>query len=182
MKLVHAKGYSQTTLADIASASGIALGNVYYYFKTKDALCEAVIGQLADRSRALRERWDAIPDAKDRIAAYLQMTVDSRNAVARSGCPIGTLCAELHKDGGPLAEESARLLAELLAWLEAQLRLLGVGDDAPGLAIQILSAIQGASLLTHTFHDPRYLEAEARRLETQIRELPGPRAEIQEAE
>lgn len=181
MTLVHANGYGQTTLADIANAAGIPLGNVYYYFKTKDALCEAVIDQLADHSQALRDRWDVIPDPKDRLAAYLQMTVETRDAVARSGCPIGTLCAELHKDGGPLAEASARLLGDLLAWLEAQLRLVGV-DDARGLAVQLLSAIQGASLLSHTFHDPQYLEAEAKRLEAQIRELPGPRAEIQEAE
>lgn len=34
----------QTTLADIAERAGVAVGNVYYYFKTKDALFDAFTG------------------------------------------------------------------------------------------------------------------------------------------
>ena len=35
-KLVHQQGFNQTTLADIAKAAQVPLGNVYYYFKTKE--------------------------------------------------------------------------------------------------------------------------------------------------
>jgi len=35
-KLAHEHGFNQTTLADIARDSGVPLGNVYYYFKTKE--------------------------------------------------------------------------------------------------------------------------------------------------
>ncbi|MGZ3346649.1 MAG: TetR/AcrR family transcriptional regulator, partial [Caulobacteraceae bacterium] len=41
--LAHRRGFRETSLAAIAEAAGVPLGNVYYYFKTKDALAEALI-------------------------------------------------------------------------------------------------------------------------------------------
>lgn len=34
--LIHKQGYNLTTPADIAKAANVPLGNVYYYFKTKE--------------------------------------------------------------------------------------------------------------------------------------------------
>ncbi|MBT3413924.1 MAG: TetR/AcrR family transcriptional regulator, partial [Nitrospina sp.] len=34
-KLFHQVGFNQTSIADIAEDSGVPLGNVHYYFKTK---------------------------------------------------------------------------------------------------------------------------------------------------
>ena len=42
-ELVHHQGVEKTTLAEIAEAADVPLGNVYYYFKTKDALLDAVV-------------------------------------------------------------------------------------------------------------------------------------------
>src|SRR5271170_6439999 len=53
-QLLHEQGFHRTTLADVAGRADVPLGNVYYYFKTKDALAEAVI--LA-HEEALRERF-----------------------------------------------------------------------------------------------------------------------------
>ena len=36
MKLAYQHGFRDTSLADIAEAAHVPLGNVYYYFKTKD--------------------------------------------------------------------------------------------------------------------------------------------------
>src|SRR5690348_8530311 len=43
MQLVHQHGVERTTLADIAKAADVPVGNVYYYFKTKDDVIAAVI-------------------------------------------------------------------------------------------------------------------------------------------
>ena len=37
-QVMYQQGTHRTTLADVAQASGVPLGNIYYYFKTKDAL------------------------------------------------------------------------------------------------------------------------------------------------
>ncbi len=42
-KTVHERGVEQTTLALVAAAADVPVGNVYYYFKTKDELLGAVI-------------------------------------------------------------------------------------------------------------------------------------------
>lgn len=163
-KLFYRQGFNRTTLADIAGEADVPLGNVYYYFKTKEALGEAhVESQLADY-RARREGWEKHGDARDRLASFVQVTLDNRRQLARSGCPIGSLCTELHKHRGPLPEQASRLFAEWLAWLEDQFRDLGQGDDSAGLAVHLLSVLQGATLLSHSFGNPRYVEAEARRL------------------
>src|SRR5919197_5061390 len=94
MKLSYEQGYSRTTLADIAGEADVPLGNVYYYFKTKEAIGEALVEQRLADYRALRERWEEHPDPRNRLAAFVQMTLDKRRDLARSGCPIGSLCSE----------------------------------------------------------------------------------------
>jgi TetR/AcrR family transcriptional regulator, transcriptional repressor for nem operon len=42
-RLLHEQGFQRTTLADVAERASVPLGNVYYSFKTKEALAEAVI-------------------------------------------------------------------------------------------------------------------------------------------
>jgi hypothetical protein len=55
--------------------------------------------------------------------------------------------------------------------MEAQFRELGKGAESRGLAVHLLSATQGVSVLAHTFHDPGLIEMEAARLKAWIRGL-----------
>ena len=43
MKLAYRDGFRESSLADIAKAAHVPVGNVYYYFKTKEELGEAVV-------------------------------------------------------------------------------------------------------------------------------------------
>src|SRR5437588_8034566 len=52
-RLFHEQGVETTTIADIAQAADVPLGNVYYYFKTKDELIEAAIDSHARDVRML---------------------------------------------------------------------------------------------------------------------------------
>ena len=51
-KLAYGRGFRQTSLADIAEAARVPVGNVYYYFKTKEELAEAVVERLLEEFRA----------------------------------------------------------------------------------------------------------------------------------
>jgi hypothetical protein len=106
-----------------------------------------------------------------RLCGFVQIKIKNREGLARSGCPVGTVCSELHKNGGEVAKKSTILLAEALAWMEAQFRALGKGPDSRGLAVHLLSATQGVSVLAHAFHDPALIEIEAARLQEWIRAL-----------
>lgn len=170
-KLVHEQGFGHTSLADIARESGVPLGNLYYYFKTKDAIGEALVEKMSSAAGLARARWEAELEPRERIVAFIQAASDSRESVARSGCPVGSLCAELHKDPGPLAQRAASLFEGFLKWLEAQFRLIGKGAESRELAFHLVSAVQGASLLANTFHDTRAITRECNRLKEWVRAL-----------
>ncbi len=170
-KLVQQQGFNQTTLADIAHESKVPLGNVYYYFKTKDDLGHALIEYRTEGVCGQFSEWDKLPDPKKRILAAIKTVADNREMVAQSGCPVGSLCQELHKEGGPLADKSAGMFSAMLGWLEAQFRLLGMGNESSGHALHLVSALQGASLLTNAFNDPTLMLRETARLTKWVKAL-----------
>lgn len=170
-ELIHRQGFNQTTLADIARESRVPLGNVYYYFKTKEEIGGALIEHRADFYRGVIESWNRLPSPRQRILALVQMVFDQREALATSGCPIGSLCQELHKDGGVLAEKAASLMAAILGWTEKQFRELGKGTESADLALHLVSVLQGASLLTHTFNQPDLVLRETARLKKWVDSL-----------
>jgi TetR/AcrR family transcriptional repressor of nem operon len=165
MRLAYRHGFGQTSLADIAEEAEVPLGNVYYYFKTKEEFGKAIIGERLLQAKALQQKLDKMLSPEQRLCAFVQMTVDNREMLARGGCPIGTLCTELHKEGGALAKHSAALFTDLLTWLKAQFSELHEKADAQGLAVHLLSALQGIAVLAHTLRDPNIVVAEARRLQ-----------------
>src|ERR1700674_540728 len=168
-KVTYRHGFGNTALADIAKEARIPLGNIYYYFKTKDEIGDAIIEQRVSRFRRLLHDLDKADSPKERLCGFVEIKIKNREGLARSGCPVGTLCSELHKHGGAVAKKSTVLFAEALAWMEAQFKALGKGADSRGLAVHLLSATQGVSVLAHTFHDPGMIEMEAARLKGWIR-------------
>ena len=170
-KLVHQQGFNRTTLADIAEEAAVPLGNVYYYYKTKEEIGAALIEQRANFYRGLRDNWNQSSDPKARLHSFIQLTIDNREMLARSGCPIGSLCQELHKEDGPLAKKAGVIFAELLVWLEAQFRLLDKEEESPDLALHLLSVLEGASLLTNTFKDPDLMVRETAQLKKWLYDL-----------
>jgi len=170
-KLVHRQGFNRTTLADIAQESGVPLGNVYYYYKTKDDIGNALIEHRMECTLGQFGEWDKQPEPRKRILAVIKAVADNREVLAQSGCPVGALCQELHKNRGPLADKAAGMFSALLGWLEAQFRLLGMGKASSDHALHLVSALQGASLLTHAFNDPTLMTREATRLKQWIKAL-----------
>lgn len=169
--LSYAHGLGKVSLADIASSAGVPLGNVYYYFKTKAAIGHAVIERRCDEFRMMREAWEQAATPQERLKAFVQMTVNNRKALARAGCPIGSLCAELGKEPGLLAKAAAVPFQRLLGWLEGQFEALGRKKDRKALAIHLLSSIQGVSLLANCFRDHALVVEEAQHLNTWIDSL-----------
>ena len=164
-------GFGPTAIADIAKEARIPLGNVYYYFKTKDAIGNAIIELRVSRFRRLLQELDKADSPKERLCGFVQIKIRNREELARSGCPVGTLCSELQKHGGSAARKSKVLFAEALRWMETQFKALGKEDDSRSLAVHLLSATQGVSVLAHTFHDPNLIKMEAARLKEWIHAL-----------
>ncbi|HKW61505.1 MAG TPA: TetR/AcrR family transcriptional regulator [Candidatus Acidoferrum sp.] len=170
-KTSYLLGFGNTAIADIAKEARVPLGNVYYYFKTKDEIGDAIVELRASRFRKLLQEFDKTDSPKERLCAFVQIKIKNREQLAHSGCPVGTLCSELRKLGGAAAGKPKILFVMALDWMEKQFRELGKGAGSRGLAVQLLSATQGVSVLAHTFHDPSLIDQEAARLKKWIRGL-----------
>lgn len=166
--LAYRQGYRKTTLADIAEESGVPLGNVYYYFKTKDAIGDAILEVRESQWAALRDRLAALPGPRERLTDYVDMTIRNASNVATYGCPMGSLSAELLKGGGDLATRSNALFAGPIDYMAEQFRALGHAAEAEDLALHLQSALQGASLMAQSFRDPDVLKREGDRLKVWI--------------
>ena len=87
----HEQGVERTTLADVASRADVPLGNVYYYFKTKDQLVEAALESPADAMREMLQSAERHRTPRARLKAMVRAFGEQRDVVAQRGCPVGTL-------------------------------------------------------------------------------------------
>jgi AcrR family transcriptional regulator len=169
VQLLHQQGIEGTTLADIAHEADVPAGNVYYYFKTKDeviaAVVDAHIRQVKDTLASIDARHRS---PKARLKALVRELADQSEAVARYGCPLGSLCSEIDKRPDAPDFAAAALMRTILDWAEAQYRALGHEEHSRDQAIDMLAAYQGHALLANTLRDPTILSAAAGRIERGI--------------
>ena len=163
-ELIYRQGYRATSLADIAEKAGVPLGNIYYYFKTKDAIGESIIDARCSMFNQLREHLEAETNPRVRLKAFVQLTIENRENLARSGCPNGTLSSELHKEDGPLAQKASAFFSDPLDWMADQFRALKKGKTSRALATHLMAALQGIAVLAHALNDPEIVLIEARTL------------------
>jgi TetR/AcrR family transcriptional regulator, transcriptional repressor for nem operon len=165
--LLHRQGVSATALAEVAAAADVPLGNVYYYFKTKDDLVRAVIDARTDEVRAMLDAIQTRRTPSARLKALAHQWVEMRDLVARYGCPFGVLAAELDRRDDGLDEEAAKPIDLILDWAEDQFRQMG-RRDARDLAIALFAGVQGAALLANALRDPDIMTSHVRHLERWI--------------
>ena len=168
--LLHQQGVEKTTLADIAQAADVPVGNVYYYFKTKDELVQAAIDANAHDIQTMLASFDRHRTPKARLKALVRALTDQREVAALYGCPHGTLCSELGKRDDDLGRAAGTLMQLFIDWAEQQFRAMG-RRDARDLAVAMISSYQGIMLLTNTFRQPELMAREARRLDRWIDSL-----------
>lgn len=107
LDLFRERGYEQTTMRAIAEKAGVALGNAYYYFNSKEHLIQAFYDRTQDEqreaSKALLEREQ---DLKERLLGMM-------NAKIRAMEPYHQFAGKLFKIAGdpksplsPFSDES----------------------------------------------------------------------------
>jgi AcrR family transcriptional regulator len=164
---LHEQGVHRTTLADVAAAAGVPVGNLYYYFKTKDDLIGAVLDAYEDDYPTIRQLLDAQPTAQDRLKTLVRLLIGAKDRITAHGCPIGSLCSELDKRDDALTRRGAEVLGRLVDIATTEFTALGRAD-ARELGIALIAAYEGAALLANTMRDPSILTGEAARLQRWI--------------
>ena len=105
MKLAYERGFRETSLADIAEAAHVPVGNVYYYFKTKEELGQAVVERRLAQFRELRQEIDQLSSPKKRLFAFVESIHGNREQLARGGMSARQLVFRVAQGGRRSREE-----------------------------------------------------------------------------
>ena len=169
---IHVRGFAATTIARVAEAAGVPLGNVYYYFKTKDDLVRAVVDQHVDYVQSVLTEAEQAETPQASLLRFLELMKSNAEDVAKNGCPLGCLTQDLAKADGRFRDVSERLFERQLDWLEEQFRGCSEAQGSPrDLAIHILAATQGASTVCQAMGEPGILAQELDRVGDWIRSV-----------
>lgn len=154
-------GVCGSTLKDVAEASGVPLGNLYYYFKTRDELLLAVLDECERQLRALLD--DLAPRApRDWLAGYFRWLLDHAGDAAQFGCPFGTLAIELRALDDPAAPRAAEIVRHYLGAVAAQAGACGLPDAA---AQDLFLSVQGAYTVSRVLGDEALFRQSVTRLQ-----------------
>ena len=79
------RGYDGARIAEIAERSQLPKANVYYYFRTKRAIYETIIGNLVTDWDAALAQLDAARDPGEALSSYIRAKLEfSRKRTAQS--------------------------------------------------------------------------------------------------
>jgi AcrR family transcriptional regulator len=128
LELFREQGYERTTMRAIAERGGVALGNAYYYFRSKEHLIQAFYARSHEehmvaarpvlaRERGLAERLRGVLHAKIEISEpYHRFSGILFKTAADPRSPLSPFGAE----SNPVRQQSTALFAEVLAGSDAR--------------------------------------------------------------
>jgi TetR/AcrR family transcriptional repressor of nem operon len=168
--VLYARGSEGMTLALVAEQARLPLGNLYYYFKTKDELTSAVVDARLTELGALFSSAERGGQASPLrcIRRFLSAFEAGAEAIVAQGCPYGSLMQEMARRDDALSRKAAGLFEVQLAWLSRQFRALGEGARAYDRAAELICAVQGACLLGLALHDPAVFRRRLRELSRRL--------------
>jgi AcrR family transcriptional regulator len=177
--LFYAHGSSNTSLADIAKHAAIPIGNVYYYFKTKEELALAVILKRKEQFAAIYHALnDNIDDPRQRLSEVLRYFDTLKADYAKFGCPVAKIIADGDVEKDTIAKTAAQIFSDFIAWAHIHFTQLGHAQDAKRLAISLMAGIQGAAIMAKATADPQTMSDELARLTAWIETIPNKKIQL----
>ena len=162
-RLIHLKGYQNTSLDDVLSTSGVGKGNFYHYFRSKEDLGYAILDRVVEAflERALKPCFaDRDGQRIAQIRCFIARIRDAqheRNCVG--GCVFGNLAAELADVHEGFRDRLAGLFARWGSHLtevleDAQRRgEVSAACRPESVAHFLVASLEGAILLTKLTKD-----------------------------
>ncbi|NBW56338.1 TetR/AcrR family transcriptional regulator [bacterium] len=153
-QLFREKSYHATTLAMIAEQAEVPLGNVYYYFKSKEALLHAVLDRLTHNLQKLIININEKPTQKERIKEFIQYISDNAIELSDFGDPIVSLAKDL-RDYPDIHCKITEAMQNICKWFNQQ--FLGLATNPQLQAHSLLQRLYGVIALATTLKSPQYI-------------------------
>ena len=182
--LIHTRGYNAVGVNELCAAAGVKKGSFYHFFDSKVALVEAVIdAHLEDLRGLARSQSDGSPLGRlIGFSAAVRTTYLSSDSEARVlGCPIGNLAAEMSTQQEQIRRAVERCYVGIVELLRAMLdEAVAAGEippcDTRYKALELLTLMQGAALVSKAMADERVIETMAEALPGVLGVAAPPRA------
>jgi TetR/AcrR family transcriptional regulator, lmrAB and yxaGH operons repressor len=147
--LFRTQGYHATGLNQVIADGQAPKGSLYFHFPGgKEQLAVESIALSAGEVRANLRKADDLEAALTLFTEHL-VASDFKN-----GCPVATVALDASAESEPIREACVTAYASWQDVLEDFLVRQGVSAErAPGLAITVLAAVEGALLLAKTRRD-----------------------------
>ena len=122
LRLFRERGYDETTMRLIAEEAGVALGNAYYYFRSKDHLIQEYYARSHEEHEAASEPTLAgTKDFKARLRAVMHARVDVSEPYHRFAAALFRTAADpenplspFNEQSRPIRDRSTALLARVV--------------------------------------------------------------------
>jgi TetR/AcrR family transcriptional repressor of nem operon len=168
-RLVQVRGFNGFSYADVAAELKITKASLHYHFAGKAELGEALIDRYAARFTVALAKIEGGPtDAPAKLDAYAKLYADVLRG--KRMCLCGMLAAEYRTLPKPMQSAVIRFFDDNEAWLEAVLvqgqeeGTLAFTGSASEAARMIVSALEGAMLVSRPYADITRFQATAERL------------------
>ena len=164
VKLLAMHGFQATSFSSVLKDSGAPRGSIYHHFpEGKDQLIAAAIDLAGDRALAFTGSFDGLSAAEivDAFAGLWRAVLIRSDFQA--GCAV--LAVTVSADVPELVEQAAAIFRAWRERLGVALEAAGVeAVRAPALAVTIIAACEGATVLCRAEHSLEPLEAVAAQL------------------
>ena len=122
LELFRERGYEAATMRAIAERAGVALGNAYYYFRSKEHLIQGFYGRTHDEHvAAVGARLDAVKRLKPRLLLLMQTKLETiepyhrfAGLLLRSAADPASPLNPFSAESLPVRREATSLLARAL--------------------------------------------------------------------
>jgi AcrR family transcriptional regulator len=117
LELFAERGYEETTMRAIAEEAGVALGNAYYYFRSKEHLIQAFYDRLNELHREtcmpILQREHTL---KGRLLAVMRQILANMEPYHQFAGVLFRTAANPHSPLNPFSPESEAVRKESIAW------------------------------------------------------------------
>ena len=150
-EVVYRQGFKGTSVENVLEIAGVGKGNFYHYFRSKDELGVAIIGEIEKwyNGQPGDEMFSPTKSPLQRLRDYIAYVTQQRLRDNR-GDPLGNLSAELG-DVEPFAKPLRRAVSALVDRFEALVTEYalerGATVQARPIARELVAEIHGLSSL-----------------------------------
>jgi AcrR family transcriptional regulator len=170
-ELLRRRGYTGTGFREVVELTGAPRGSIYHHFPAgKAQLAAAAVDYVGDLAREAIAAPLAEADPIGALRAFVELwRADFERSGGRAGCPIVAVAVESHDEAPELLDSAARAFDRWRGAFADCLRRAGVPPArADRLAALVVSAVEGAIVLSRAERDPAPLLDVARELEAAV--------------